>query len=319
MQSTDRRRERGQIVVIFAIAAMALILMVGLILDGGSTYGQRRLQQNAADLAALAGANAWLLNTGDAAAKDAAALAMAQAVSADNGYPDAVGSMVVTVDSQPYGTAGGHTVKVDVHDKHQNAFAGMIGMPTWDVTVTATAVVGPGGAARGVAPIAFRNDIFVNGSGEALPLYSDPAHPFTWGETNGDIPNSVADIAWTVFSQPENLPTSTVVNIISGSDQLSRPLTFGQYIGQHNNGNHTAIYNAVNQYLIGQTLTVPIVDNAGRFQGWGMFHVVSAAGGSAKDVTGYFTSGFSEDLDVCMTSSECPVTYGGLKVLKLIN
>ncbi len=319
MHSRDHRRERGQIVVIFAIAAMALILMVGLVLDGGSTYGQRRLQQNAADLAALAGANAWLLNTGDAAAKNAAALAMAQTVSAENGYPDAVNNMVVTVSSQPYGTAGGQTVKVDVHDKHQNAFAGMIGMPTWDVTVTATAVVGPGGAARGVAPIAFRNDVFVNGSGEMIPLYSDPDHPFTWGETNGDIPNSAADIAWTVFSQPANLPTSTVVNIIDGSDQLSRSVTFGQYIGQHNNGNHTAIYNAVNQYLRGQNLTVPIVDNAGRFQGWAMFHVVSASGGSAKDVTGYFTSGFSEDLDVCMTSSACPVTYGGLKVLKLIN
>jgi hypothetical protein len=50
-----------------------------------------------------------------------------------------------------------------------------------------------------------------------------------------------------------------------------------------------------------------------------LFHVVSAVGGTDKDVTGYFTSGFSEDLDVCMTSADCPITYGGVRVLKLIN
>jgi Flp pilus assembly protein TadG len=318
MSTTDRRRQRGQIVVLFAIAAFALILMVGLVLDGGSTYGQRRLQQNAADLAALAGANAWLLDTGDATSKAAAATAMAKAVTAQNGYTDALNSMVVTVTPQVYGAAGAQTVKVDVYDRHQNAFAGMIGMPTWDVSVTATAVVGPGGGPHGVAPIAFRNDVFVNGSGEMIPQYSDPAHPFTWGESNGDYPKSAADIAWTVFASPANLDTDSVRGIIDGSDQLSRPVAINQYIGQHNQGNHTAVYGDVDQYLAGQTLTVPIVDNAGKFQGWGMFHVVSASGGSDKDVTGYFTTGFSEDLDVCMTGP-CPIAYGGLKVLKLIN
>jgi Flp pilus assembly protein TadG len=317
MDSTDRRGQRGQIVVLFAIAAFALILMVGLVLDGGSVYGQRRLQQNAADLAALAGANAWLLDTGDAASKAAAATTTAKAVTAQNGYTDALNSMTVTVTPQASGF-GGQTLQVDVHDTHQNAFAGMIGMPTWDVTVTATAWVGPGAAPHGVAPIAFRNDVFVNGSGEMIPLYSDPAHPFTWGESNGDYPKSAADIAWTVFSSPDNLDTNSVRGIIDGSDQLSRPVAINQYIGQHNQGNHTAVYDDVDQYLAGQTLTVPIVDNVGKFQGWALFHVVSASGGSDKDVTGYFTTGFSEDLQPCMTGP-CPIAYGGLRVLKLIN
>jgi Flp pilus assembly protein TadG len=318
MQAATRRNERGQVLVLFALGAFAMILMVGLVLDGGSTYAQRRVQQNAADLAALAGANAWLLDTGDAASKTAAATAMAQAVAAQNGYVDSADDAVVTVNPQPYGTAGGETVTVTVSDKHYNAFGGMIGLHTWDVSVTATAVVGPGGAGRGVAPIMFMNGVFVNGSGAALPQYSDPAHPYAFGETNNDFPSTPGDIAWTVFSQPANLNTSTTVNIIDGSDQLSRPLTLNQYIGQHNNGNHTAVYNAVDQYLVGQPLTVPIADAAGRFQGWARFIVTDSIGGSTKNVVGYFTTGFSEDLDVCM-SGPCPVAYGGIKVLKLIN
>ncbi len=249
MDSTDRTRERGQVLVLFALSALAMILMVGLVLDGGSTYGQRRSQQNAADLAALAGANAWLLDGGDAASKAAAATATAQLVASQNGFQDAANDVVVTVDPQPYGTAGGQSVKVDVTGKHYNAFAGMVGMKTWDVSVTATAVTGLGGGPRGVAPILFLNSTFVNGSGDMLPQYSNPLSPFTFGEANGDVPVSPNDISWTVFASPANLNTNTVRNIINGSDQLSRPVTFGQYIGQHNNGNHTALYSDVDQYL----------------------------------------------------------------------
>ena len=160
------------------------------------------MQQNAADVAALAGANAWLLDTGDAASKAAAAVSAAKAVATQNGFADGADDVVVTVTPQAYGTAGGETVKVDVAAKHANAFAGMVGMQTWDVAVTATAVSGQGGPGRGVAPIMFMNDVFVNGSGQPLAIYSDPAHPFAFGETNNDHPSTPGDIAWTVFSLP---------------------------------------------------------------------------------------------------------------------
>ena len=48
--------ERGQILVLFALALVAIIGMVGLVLDGGSAFAQRRVEQNAADVAALAAA-----------------------------------------------------------------------------------------------------------------------------------------------------------------------------------------------------------------------------------------------------------------------
>jgi hypothetical protein len=38
---TNRRHERGQIIVIFALALIAMIAMVGLILDGGAAFAHR--------------------------------------------------------------------------------------------------------------------------------------------------------------------------------------------------------------------------------------------------------------------------------------
>lgn len=318
MSSTESRSQDGQIVVLFALAAFALIAMVGLVLDGGSSYGQRRTQQNGADLAALAGANAWLLDTGDAASKRAAAIAMARAVALDNGYADGTAGTVVTVVPQDYGAAGAETVKVNIQAKHQNAFGSIVNMPTWDVSVTATAVVGPGGSPRGVAPIMFRVDDFVPGTGEIRPPFDAP-FAFGGNQNNSDAPNSPTDIAWTVFASPANLNVPATQAIINGTDQLSRQIVKNEYIGQHNQGNKTRLYTDTHDYLAGQNLTVPIVDAAGNFQGWALFHLIDADGGSSKTVTGYFISGFSEDLDVCMTSSGCPISYGGVKVLKLIN
>src|SRR4051794_27432332 len=53
----SREPEHGQVLVVFALALVALLGFAGLALDGGSTFAQRRVQQTAADLAALAAAN----------------------------------------------------------------------------------------------------------------------------------------------------------------------------------------------------------------------------------------------------------------------
>jgi hypothetical protein len=52
------KREDGQSLVFIALAVVALIGMAALALDGGYAFAQRRRVQNAADLAALAGARA---------------------------------------------------------------------------------------------------------------------------------------------------------------------------------------------------------------------------------------------------------------------
>ncbi len=56
--SSDRsvRGQRGQVLVIVALALVALVAFVGLAVDVGYWYGERRHMQNAADAGALAGA-----------------------------------------------------------------------------------------------------------------------------------------------------------------------------------------------------------------------------------------------------------------------
>lgn len=50
------RHERGQVLVIVAIAMVTLVAMVGLVVDGGYAWGKQRDTQNAADASAKAGA-----------------------------------------------------------------------------------------------------------------------------------------------------------------------------------------------------------------------------------------------------------------------
>jgi hypothetical protein len=55
--TTNRHRhERGQVLVIVAVAMVAVVAMVGLVVDGGFAWGKQRDTQNAADAAAEAGA-----------------------------------------------------------------------------------------------------------------------------------------------------------------------------------------------------------------------------------------------------------------------
>lgn len=309
-----RPRQRGQIIVIFALAAFACIAMLGLILDGGGAFAQRRNEQNAADLASLAGANAWLLDT-NTATRDASAIAAARAVAAQGGYTDGVDGATVAVTPAAYGALG-ETVQVDITAPHGNAFAGMIGMTTWNVGTTATAITGPGGSADGSAPVMFNVGVFNNG---VVPtgIYADPAHPYTFGDGNGDYPNGPGDIAWTDFAQPANVNSNTVRQIINGSDVNPRSFSYGDYIGQHNQGYHSTLFGAMQTYKAGQDVVAPVVDDTGHFLGWSMFHVVSADQGG-KTLTGYFVSGFSDNLNVVNCTTNCPISYG-VYALKLVN
>src|SRR5882757_329136 len=73
-QSDPARSDaRGQIIVVFALALVTIIGMVGLVIDGGGAFAQRRTEQKVADLAAIAGANAYMNTTGSVTARSNAA------------------------------------------------------------------------------------------------------------------------------------------------------------------------------------------------------------------------------------------------------
>jgi len=287
-----REREQGQILVVFALALVAILATVGLVLDGGSAFHQRREEQNAADLAALAGANDYLLNS-----NVTTATATAKAVAAQNGFTDGVDGTTVTVTIT---TTNGARVKVDVAAAHLNTFSRVVGMNSWQVSTTATALTGFPDTAYGAGPAIFSIRAFAT-DGEPLSQFGNPNSPFDFGETNGDVPTSASDLAWTNYGTG-NVNSDEVRDIIQGDLVINKTLQFGEYIGQHNNGNHTTLFTAVDDYLSGQDLPVPVVDDAGNFQGWATFHVVSASGGSAKHIRGYFVSPF---LNAKLTVGEC--------------
>jgi Flp pilus assembly protein TadG len=307
--------ERGQILILFALALVAIISMVGVVLDGGSTFAQRRGQQNASDLAALAGANDYLLNN-----NATSAIARARLVASQNGFVDGANGTSINVSID---LSNGANVKVDIGAPHRNSFASIVGMSTWQVSTTATARAGFPDTAAGAGPMIFSIDAFGT-NGTPFPQYADPSHPYAFGEGNGDVPNGPGDIAWTNYGTG-NVNSNEVRDIIGGSLVINKTLEFGEYIGQHNNGNHTTLYDSnaqpsVNTSLSGQDIPVPVVDHNGNFQGWATFHVDHAVGGSEKHVYGWFVSPF---VNLRLTVGNCAAgtcpRYLGTPSITLVN
>jgi Flp pilus assembly protein TadG len=317
--NTKRGNQAGQIIAIFALALVALIAMVGLVLDGGSAFAQRRDEQSAADLAALAGANDYLLNL-----DGPLATARAKSVAAANGYAHGVNGVTVTVGII---TTNGAEVTVDISAPHRNNFASIVGMPTWAVATTATAQSGYPDTASGVAPMIFSTLAF-DSNGQPLALYGDPAHPFSFGEINNPAPTTPGDFAWTNYGSG-NVDTDGVMAILSGEEVIELTLHNTDSIGQQNTGTHAALFDSskscqeqpsIEGCLIGENVPVPIVDASGVFQGWATLHVTGADGGSSKSVTGYFVSSYvNERLTIknCAIGS-CP-RYFGSPTIHLVN
>ena len=65
---------RGQILALFAVAIVALVALLGVVVDGGNVYVQRRAAQGAADAAALAGVRTLRSNPGGSVSNVASAI-----------------------------------------------------------------------------------------------------------------------------------------------------------------------------------------------------------------------------------------------------
>jgi hypothetical protein len=79
-----RNRESAQVVVLFAIALIAMLALLGVAVDGGTLYIQRRTAQNAADAAALAGVRALQQTPTGTGSSATVPLAICQYVTANN-------------------------------------------------------------------------------------------------------------------------------------------------------------------------------------------------------------------------------------------
>jgi hypothetical protein len=96
----DRTAERGQVLVIFALALIALLAATAVAVDIGRFYSERRFLQNSADAAALAAANALIRGASVADAEaDARAILARNFSGSPNGAPPALPPTTPAYDS----------------------------------------------------------------------------------------------------------------------------------------------------------------------------------------------------------------------------
>jgi Flp pilus assembly protein TadG len=198
-----RRRAEGQILVLFAGGLVALLVIVGLVVDGGSAFVNRRDAQNTADLAALAGTKV----VADLYVKGSSPVTVYQAVATSALGNNCLGAgdstpctwaaeyvgitqnslgTVTAGSSPPSGTFG---VRVNVNRVPRTFFLGLIGQGTWDVGTQATALTYQ---AKQVAP-----------AGAMLPIGWRAPADFTYNQvynftTGGlDVPGNFGWLSWT--------------------------------------------------------------------------------------------------------------------------
>ena len=281
-----RTAQHGQILVVFAGALVAIIAVAGLVLDGGRAFAARRGGQNAADLAAVGGAIAYLNGTGAHAARAAVAVAASAAIASINGYATSTGSSVsITVTL----IVGGARVKVDIGRPQRNYFASLVGQPTWLISTTATALASdlPNGA-NGAMPLIFNRELWIAGGPEPdeETIFNLPS------PGNEDVPLEPGSFNWTVYctangsGNPCNANSNDVRQIIDGFGE-NKTIWLDDLVGPLNAGSHTTLFEALAAH-IGKEMPVLIVDDAGGLQGWAMFRLTGSQGGSVKQIRGYF-------------------------------
>jgi hypothetical protein len=159
----ERNRQSGNALVFTVLALGVLLGMAGLAIDVGTLRYEKRLQQNAADSAAIAGASNIAYGGITAGAQNA---------SATNGFADGTNNVTVTVNNPP--VAGPHTgaasyVEVLVAAVQPTYFMRIFGVNSQAVTARAVATNLGGGAGSGClytlgAPNSSIEGVNINGS-----------------------------------------------------------------------------------------------------------------------------------------------------------
>lgn len=297
---------RGQILPIFALCMVVLVGMVGLVLDVGGAFAQRRVEQSASDLAALAGANAYM-TTGDAAT----AIAEARLIAKANGYADgdAGASVTITIDPAP-----GTGLAVAITAAHTNYFAAILGQPTWSIAVSASASAAIPDTAIDPAPFVFSGDLFgADGNPKALYTRAGCAASGCAWPLSSDPDPGLASFAWTDFSGAPAVDASVVDGLIDGSHPLVRTLALGDVVGQARADSASASLALIAAHMVGKAYPVAVVSaGTNKFLGWASFMVTGAGDSSLGQVLGYFLAGHQSPLLSASGScaSNCPHYLG---------
>ena len=137
LKRVKRRNESGQTLIMFALGLAVLLGMAALTIDVGLAYVARRDMQNAADAAALAGADVILEGQSLALAASAA-----RDLALQNGYDNAAADVTVTISIPP--TSGPHSgdndfVEVLIEHPIDAVMARAVGKTSFEISARAVA------------------------------------------------------------------------------------------------------------------------------------------------------------------------------------
>lgn len=215
--TASRRHQRGQMLVLFALSLPVVLLMAGLVIDGGYAFAQRRVAQNTADLSALAAARVMAqfvsgdtTNGTDANVK----LAIDKTVAANNGVPVTYGApngpQYVSMSGSILGyvgsgsiPAGAVGVSIGTSKSWTPFFLGLVGVHNWSASATATARGGyrvGGPPAGNLLPIGVSEQTYTTAAnkGQVCPAGTPTANCTVVDLTTG-ILNMPGGFGWLKF------------------------------------------------------------------------------------------------------------------------
>lgn len=301
------RADRGQVLALFTLALVAIVAMVGLVIDGGDAFLQRRQMQNVADAAAMAAGYSFAM-TGNEAAAEADGVDNAAA----NGYSLEANGATVSVDVAA--AVNGSNIVTTISRPHRNWFSGVVGMPFWDVTVTASVITGIPNGVYGLMPIIVNEDAFKDYESGELVTFDEPP------VGSGDIPQDSTTFNWTNYCTASGTTCNadtTTVNALIAAEGVQLEVTLDDNINPLNAGSHTQLFSSL-AGAVGTEFPIAVVNDAGELMGWAFFTLTGSVGGSTKQIEGYFTPA-NESQFTINTDVPPPTLFTGAYVVKLVN
>jgi len=211
-------RTQGQSVVIVALAILVLIGVAGLGLDGANAFNRRRNAANAADAAAMAGANVLItqqkqspVGPSSAVYSEVASYLNDHGIDPNDAnnpwtayYVDSSGNRLGAVsNSSSDVNTSAKGISVDVRNTFNTWFMPLLGRPTLTVGNSSTAIFGPHDVGSGVLPITLEEsiaDAMVNNTSYVFngnPHDPNNIAPGNFGQISlnpdEDIPNTVGN------------------------------------------------------------------------------------------------------------------------------
>ena len=260
--SKSRDNERGQILVIVAGGVITLLLLAGLVLDGGIAFLNQRDGQNGADTASMAGARLIAEHYTDPLVSYTSAdiyggieATVAGQRLPDLGHPVHLG--LPTTSNTSFATIGESTTRCSASPRAPSGSGSTsIGSraPSWlawprSSPGTSTRMPSPSASSHASAP-----------PGQLLPiaLKQNTGDPYIPGQvydlTDGkDIPGGFGYISWTGSNDPNSLATSICT---PNNPAFTMRATFP---GDPGKSNSSSVRACLQQWITsGQTILIPI-------------------------------------------------------------